>query len=108
MVVGLKACKKTLDKHYSSMTKLYILYGMDLYIYTVPNHRYLQYVNVHTYRLTYSAFAVGWTLKLNLRDESLDSKVSEFFFSFFFDRGQDLYYYSKFLQLHLNHGMGRP
>ena len=44
-------------------------------------------------------------MKLNLRDESPDSKVSEFFFfGFFFNRGQaeeDIHYYSKFLQLHL-------
>ena len=41
-----------------------------------------------------SLYIIGWTLKLNLRDESPDSKVSELFFGFLFDRGQaeDLYY----------------
>ena len=56
----------------------------------------------HVLYLSYLHF-YGWTLKLNLRDESPDSRVNEFFLLllFFFDRGQaeeDLYYYSKFLQ----------
>jgi hypothetical protein len=57
---------------------------------------------VLTYSLVSSTYlqTLGWTLKLNLRDKSPNSKISKFFF----DGGQpeeDLYYYYKLLPLHL-------